>query len=359
MSVSAPDLLSKRDLAACRESLRHGSRSFHAASHLLPMSLRDGATALYGFCREADDAIDQTDRPAEALVLLRERLRCLHAGVPFDLACDRAFSAVVRRYGIPEEIPAALLEGFAWDAENRQYTDFPSLLSYAARVAGTVGVMMACVMGVEEPRLLARASDLGVAMQLTNIARDVGEDARAGRLYLPLAWLEAEGIDASEWMAAPVFGPGIARVVARLLKAADTLYRKAEDGIAGLPLACRPAMYAARYLYAGIGHQVARNGFDSVSTRARVSRPRKLWYLTRAIAATPGLPSRDHSPTVPEAMFLVRAVAGSAADALGTPRTRSIPWWNLDARVERLIAIFERLERRERDSDPIRIFEAS
>ncbi|MBM4227049.1 MAG: phytoene/squalene synthase family protein [Gammaproteobacteria bacterium] len=359
MSESASELLEAADIATCRELLRHGSRSFHAASHLLPSALREGATALYGFCREADDAIDQTSEPAQALVTLEHRLRCLHAGAPFDIASDRAFAAVVRRYRIPHEIPAALLEGFAWDAENRRYADFPALLAYAARVAGTVGVMMARVMGVDEPRLLARASDLGVAMQLTNIARDVGEDARAGRLYLPLAWLAAEGIDERAWLAAPEFNPGIARVVARLLEAAETLYRKAEDGIAGLPLACRPAMYAARYLYAGIGHQVARNGFDSVSVRARVGRTRKCWYLTRALVSTLRLPSRDHSPTVAEAMFLVRAVAGSAADALGTAPAAVVPWWNLDARVERLIAIFERLERRERDTQSMRAVGAS
>ncbi len=359
MSVSLPDFPAESDLAACRELLRHGSRSFHAASHLLPTHLREGATALYGFCREADDAIDQTAEPLRALETLQKRLRCLHAGEPFDIASDRAFAAVVRRYAIPHEIPAALLEGFAWDAENRRYPDFPALLAYAARVAGTVGVMMARVMGVDEPRLLARASDLGVAMQLTNIARDVGEDARAGRLYLPQAWLAAEGIDERAWLAAPEFNPGIARVVARVLEAADTLYRKAEDGIAGLPLACRPAMYAARFLYDGIGHQVARNGFDSVSVRARVSRLRKLWYVTRALAATPLLPSRDHSPTVPEAMFLVRAVAGSAADTLGTAPPAVTPWWNLDARVERLVAIFDRLERQEREANSIRVVGAS
>ena len=125
--------------------------------------------------------------------------------------------------------------------------------AYAARVAGSVGAMMTVLMGIRDPATLARACDLGVAMQLTNIARDVGEDARSGRLYLPRAWLRAEGIDPDAWLAAPIFTPAIGHVVARLLRAADQLYRRAEDGIAGLPRGCRPAIFAARHIYAAIG----------------------------------------------------------------------------------------------------------
>ena len=96
---------------------------------------------------------------------------------------------------IPRALPEALLEGFAWDAAGRRYETLDEVEHYAARVAGCVGAMMTLVMGRRDPAILARACDLGVAMQLTNICRDVGEDARAGRLYLPLAWLRDNGID--------------------------------------------------------------------------------------------------------------------------------------------------------------------
>ena len=121
--------------------------------------------------------------------------------------------------------------------------------------------MMALLMGVRTPEGLARACDLGVAMQLSNIARDVGEDARMGRLYLPQAWLVEAGIAPDARLAAPVFSPALGAVVRRLLDAADALYRRVDAGVARLPLACRPGINAARFLYAEIGHEVARSGF--------------------------------------------------------------------------------------------------
>ena len=179
--------LDSADMAACRALLKGGSRTFHAASKVLPRRVSDPAIALYAFCRLADDAVDLGDNRAAAVERLKERLDRAYRGQPMDQAADRAFADVVARFSIPREVPEALLEGLAWDAEGRRYETLPELYAYAARVAGTVGAMMTLVMGQRTPEIVARACDLGVAMQLTNIARDVGEDARAGRLYLPLA----------------------------------------------------------------------------------------------------------------------------------------------------------------------------
>ena len=121
------------------------------------------------------------------------------------MAADRALASVIARYAIPRAVPQALLEGFAWDREGRRYETLADLTAYAARVAGTVGAMMALLMDERRPEVLARACDLGVAMQFSNIARDVGEDARAGRLYLPQEWLREAGLDPEAWLAAPVF----------------------------------------------------------------------------------------------------------------------------------------------------------
>ncbi len=128
-----------------------------------------------------------------ALGRLQDRLARIYAGNPYDAAADRAMADIVRRYAIPAELPEALLDGLAWDAQDRKFEDLSDVFDYAARVAGTVGVMMTLMMGVRSPDALARACDLGVAMQLTNNARDVGEDARAGRIYLPLRWLREAG----------------------------------------------------------------------------------------------------------------------------------------------------------------------
>ncbi len=261
-----PDRGAAADLAACRATLRAGSRSFLAASLLLPRRVRDPAAAVYAFCREADDAVDlgavDLGGSADAVARMRERLDRVYAGQPLPAPADRALARVVARHDIPRALPEALLEGFEWDAEGRQYEDLPGLLAYAARVAGSVGAMMVVLMGVRVPEVVARACDLGVAMQLSNIARDVGEDARAGRLYLPLQWLREAGVEPQAWLARPACTEGVGAVVQRLLRIADELYARADSGIARLPAACRPGIRAARLLYAEIGREVERAGLE-------------------------------------------------------------------------------------------------
>jgi len=271
------------DLAACRIALRNGSKTFLAASFLLPRGVHEPASALYAFCRLADDAVDEQDDQSSAVDRLRERLTQAYAGRPQPHAADRALAAVVARYAIPRSLFDALLEGFEWDVRGRHYDTLDELHDYAARVAGTIGAMMALLMGVRSQEGLARACDLGVAMQLSNIARDVGEDARMGRLYLPRAWMIEAGLDPQAWLERPEFSPALGGVVQRVLDAAGALYARVDAGVARLPLACRPGINAARFLYAEIGHEVARQGLDSVARRARVPAARKAWLLLRAL----------------------------------------------------------------------------
>jgi len=340
--------LNGRDQLACREIIRQGSRSFFAASLLLPRRVAEPACVLYAFCRLMDDAVDLEDgRPQgmarmEAVAMLAARLDRVYAGQPLLRPADRALSEVVAQFDIPRALPDALLEGLAWDAEGRRYDTLEELHAYGARVAGAVGVMMALLMGKRAPETLARACDLGMAMQLTNIARDVGEDARAGRLYLPLAWLREAGIDPDDWLAAPVFTPALRGVIARLLAEAERLYRRANPGIASLPLSCRPAIQAARVLYREIGRELARRDLDSLSRRAVVSGGRKLALLPQALAAALRSGGAAAEPVRPEAAFLIEAVAVTRSSEV-----RAVAWWNLPARSLHVIEIFERLERRQ------------
>jgi phytoene synthase len=335
-SSSDETFASADDHRANAEAIRTGSRSFYAASWLLPAYARRPAFGLYAFCRLSDDAIDE-EGGAPALGRLQSRLDSAYAGRPYDHPADRAFADIVRRHHIPREIPQALLEGFAWDCEGRVYPDIESLHAYAARVAGTVGAMMTLLMGVRESAALARACDLGVAMQLTNIARDVGEDARAGRLYLPLDWLNEAGIDPQDFLAAPAPSAALSRVVARLLAEADRLYARSRDGVARLPPRCRPAILAAASIYAEIGREVARAGGDSVTARARVSGRRKLALLAAAATQAATLTRGAARPCLPATAFLVEAVARMRPPAPPTFETRFV----------RVLEIFERLERAE------------
>lgn len=302
-----------RDLERCRAILKEGSKSFHAASLLLPERVRDPASAVYAFCRVADDAVDHASPRAapEALARLRDRLDRAYRGSPQDHPVDRSFARVVEAHRVPREVPEAMLEGFAWDVQGRRYDGLAGVLAYSARVASTVGVMMTLLMGRREAGVLARACDLGAAMQLTNIARDVGEDARGGRVYLPLAWLREAGEDPDAWLAAPRFTPAVGAVTARLLAEADRLYARADAGVPMLPRDCRPAIRAARLIYSDIGRRVREAGHDSVGDRATVSSARKLALALRASRAALSR-SREPSPGDPDALdevrFLIDAV---------------------------------------------------
>jgi phytoene synthase len=299
------------DALACQVVLLRGSKSFAAASFLLPPRVRFPAGAVYAFCRVTDDAVDAAGSGAGVLTRLAQRLDRVYAGHPEENPVDRAFAAVVARYRIPRAIPDALLEGYAWDLAGRSYEDLDAVIDYAARVAGTVGVMMTLLMGPRDPVTLARAADLGVAMQLTNIARDVGEDARAGRQYLPAAWLREAGIVPEALLAAPAFSPPLGGVVRRLLAEADALYRRSEDGLPRLPRDCRVAIAAARYLYAEIGAVILAAGADSVSSRAFTTGARKLRLMGRALPWLVRSPAAAAAPPLPGVRFLIDAVSAT------------------------------------------------
>ena len=311
-------MIAPQDMAACRAAIRTGSLSFHAASRVLPARVRDPALALYAFCRVADDEVDEGTDKAGAVLRLRDRLDLVYQGRPRDGYADRAFAAVVEEFDMPRALPEALLEGLAWDAMGRRYDTLSGVLDYSARVAAAVGAMMCVLMRVRDADALARACDLGLAMQLTNISRDVGEDARAGRLFLPLDWLRAEGVEVDRFLSRPEACPGLRRVTARLLREADRLYQRSEAGVAALPFACRPGIFAARHIYAGIGGHVARAGYDSVTRRARTGRGQKLACLMLSgvrAAVSPVLPHAAvlHARPAAEVAFLVDAAARKGA----------------------------------------------
>jgi len=313
-------VIAPADLAHCTDAIRHGSRSFYAASKLLPARVRDPALALYAFCRLADDAVDLQAQKADAVMDLQDRLNRAYAGRPRNAPADRAFAAMVEAVEMPRALPEALLEGLAWDAMERRYETLSELRAYSARVASAVGAMMCVLMGVRDRGALARACDMGVAMQLTNISRDVGEDAREGRLYLPLDWLAEAGLDPEALLADPAPGPEIRAMVRRLLRESSILYARSEAGVRMLPLAARPGIFAARYIYAGIGGRIAAAGHDSVTRRARTGGAQKLGWTLLALGRSAGTLVMPCSPLLyarplPETAFLVEAAATGAAPA--------------------------------------------
>ena len=296
------------DMSECRRLLSHGSKSFYIASHFLPRALRESASGLYAFCRIADDLVDLGDDPRQALVTLHQRLDQIYDGRPDNHPIDRVLSQIVIDHKLPRGLLDALLEGFKWDTEGRDYHTLAEVCDYGARVAGTVGVMMAVLMGVKDHATLARAADLGVAMQLTNICRDVGEDARAGRLYLPRDLMREAGMDPEAFLCNPVPSPQLIQVLQKLLAEAERRYQLADEGIRQLPRSCRPGILAARRLYAEIGLTVVKNNYDSIGQRAVVSRARKLQILIGLIRGPAAAPEYMHEPCAAENQFLIDAI---------------------------------------------------
>jgi 15-cis-phytoene synthase len=295
------------DMALCRQMIRQGSKSFHLASLLLPLKYREDARCLYGFCRMADDLVDQADDPQAATAELKRRLDAIYGGAPGDNAADCAFADVVLRFGIPRAVPDALIEGFVWDAEGKHYETLSDVTAYAVRVAGTVGVMMSLIMGIRDTQALARAIDLGVAMQFSNIARDVVEDASLGRVYLPGVWLRDDGKTADDVRSFPVHGVSSATC---LVHVAEELYAQAVSGIALLPRRCRASINAARLLYRAIGLKACTLGHMS---RAVVGGKEKLLLVSKAVAQIPFLKKGLPLACLDEGQFLLDAVAQTSA----------------------------------------------
>ncbi len=300
------NLLSDEDRALCDEAIFSGSKSFDAASRLLPREVRTASRALYAFCRATDDLVDEGGMGRAGIVHLQKRLNAIYDAKPQDLPCDRAFEAVVRGYSIPKAIPEALIEGFEWDEDGRVYHTLDDLLEYAARVASTVGVMMATIMGCTDRHGFARAADLGLGMQLTNIARDIGEDAARGRIYLPLDWLREHDVSPEALLDGTADPKAVAGITKRLLSAADVYYDQALTGMGALPVNCRAAIKSAAFIYRDIGREIAVNGY-SLTRRAYTSKRRKIALIARAMATPMQMFSVGRSPADPSTAFLVNA----------------------------------------------------
>jgi phytoene synthase len=273
-------------------AIRKGSKSFSAASRLLQRDTRQSVVKLYAWCRHCDDVIDgqvlghasgNSGGNAGSIGELAE-LDCLtRRAYEAETLQHPAFAGlqeVVRQHGIPQRYPLDLIDGFRMDVQGNEYRDIGDLLTYCYHVAGAVGVMMAHVLGVRDRPTLDRACDLGMAFQLTNIARDVIDDASIGRIYLPRLWLDEAGIRPGE-IGLPSHRPALAGIVARMLAVAEPYYASAGIGITQLPGRAAWAIGTAHAVYREIGMEVLRLGPRAWDRRVSTSRPRKLALMVR------------------------------------------------------------------------------
>lgn len=260
---------------------RH-AKSFRVASWFLAPGVRDDAAVLYAFCRAVDDAADESPNRETALAALAELEAGLAQG---DLAVTRLVREMAARRGVSLVAAAELIEGARGDLALVRIPDDAALLHYAYLVAGTVGLMMCSLLGARDPRAQRRAVDLGIAMQLTNICRDVLEDAAIDRVYLPEDRLRAAGTSSEELIARGSPKEAVARVISDLLDMADQHYVSADAGMRDLPLRSRLAVVVASRVYRAIGVRLRARGCDPMRGRVIVSPLGKLYYAARGVVA--------------------------------------------------------------------------
>ena len=309
--------------AAADRLLAARGHSFHWARSLLSARHAERATRLYGFCRRIDDVADEATDVAAAQAALAVFRRSLQQG-----DCDDADIAditditdmlqLMRSCGIDPVVPLELIRGVEGDLGPVRVTDMDELLRYCYRVAGTVGLMMTAALDVTTPEALPHAIDLGIAMQLTNICRDVREDAMLGRRYLP-ATLVGPLEPAALIDPTPAISGIVTDALRRLLDTADHHYASGEEGLRYLPAGARTGILVAARTYRGIGAVLRARGFDCWSSRAAVSAAGKVAITLRALASTAAAqPGTARGP-----MALTQAVP----HAVPQPVPHAMPPW--------------------------------
>jgi len=289
-------------MAHATQTIEVGSKSFAAAAKLFPPATRRAVLMLYAWCRHCDDVVDgqelgfasvpvaqATHNAPFELDRLYDNTRRAYEGEPMRDPAFAAFQEVALGHAIAPRYAYDHLAGFAMDVNEARYRTIDDTLRYCYHVAGVVGLMMASIMGARDEAVLDRACDLGLAFQLTNIARDIIDDAAIGRCYVPDAWLIEAGIQ-PDLVALPRHRAALATVAARLVDHAEPYYASASIGLAALPLRSAWAIATARNVYRQIGVEVKRRGPRAWDKRVGTSKATKLRLL--ALGGLQALASR-------------------------------------------------------------------
>ncbi|EAQ27976.1 phytoene synthase [Erythrobacter sp. NAP1] len=290
-----------------RIAIREGSHSFHAAARLFDKTTRERAWLLYAWCRRCDDIADNQHMGGELgdqsnaedrLKSIRLLTRRALDGLPTADPAFDAFGLVAAEVGLTEQMAEDVIAGFQLDAADWRPRTEADMMRYCYHVAGAVGVMMAVVMGVDpkDKDTLDRANDLGLAFQLSNIARDIVEDDAAGRCYLPEMWLVEQDIEPGQHTK-PHHREELAEMAARLVDLVEKHEAAARVGAARLPFRSRWAVLSAARIYGAIGRKVRKRGIEAWNSRTYVPRWEKAWYGVRGFVSA--VINRPHEPDQP------------------------------------------------------------
>lgn len=273
---------------ACRDIAREEARNFYYGFILLPPERRGGIYAAYAFSRRADDCVDDDDsiqRRLAAVADRRDELDACYAGAPpADDPVLVALADTVRRFAVPRQHLDDLLDGVAMDLTVARYPDFPALKGYCDRVAGAVGLVSLHVFGFSDPRAPGHAADLGVAMQLVNIMRDVAEDAARDRIYLPADEMRAHGVSEADVLAG-VASPGFRALMHDQGERARDYFARGERLLPLLDRRARMCVSMLSGLYREILAAIEARGYDVFAGRVSLSTPHKLALMGRRTAS--------------------------------------------------------------------------
>ncbi|MBC7574216.1 MAG: presqualene diphosphate synthase HpnD [Herminiimonas sp.] len=262
----------------CQQKAAQSGSSFYYSFLFLPAERRRAITALYAFCREVDDTVDECTDVAIARTKLhwwRQEIGAMLAGTPTH-PVTRALQPHMAVYNLGGEHLLAIVDGMEMDLDQTRYLDFVGLQRYCWHVAGVVGILSASIFGVTDPRTLQYAEKLGLAFQLTNIIRDVGEDARKGRIYLPVNELQQHGVTAADILNAR-HSEKFEHLMQFQARRAQQVY---DEAFAMLPApdrrAQRPGLIMAS-IYRALLDEIERDGFHVLRQRISLTPIRKLW----------------------------------------------------------------------------------
>jgi phytoene synthase len=267
----------------CLDKVKQSGSSFTSSFRILSKERREAMTVLYAYCREVDDVVDECSDANVARTTLnwwRNEVAAIYGGKPTHPVCQ-ALVPVVTRYQLPQEHLLEIIDGMAMDLDQPRYADFKSLQLYCYRVASVVGLLSAEIFGYTDRETLKYAHDLGIAFQLTNIIRDVGEDARRNRIYLPMDEMQQFGVTAADILNARE-SAAFQKLMAFQIERARRYYQQAFDH---LPAADRKAQRAGLVMaaiYRAVLDEVERSGCHVLKERVSLGKAYKLWLAIKA-----------------------------------------------------------------------------
>lgn len=271
----------------CQQKAAASGSSFYYSFLFLPAQRRRAITALYAFCREVDDVVDECTDPqlaAATLAWWRLEVANLYAGKPSH-PVTRALAPAIGPFGIAEERLGEIITGMEMDLAHARYADFPALERYCYHVAGAVGLLSAGIFGYSDERTLDFARHLGTAFQLTNIIRDVGEDARKNRIYVPMEDLRTYGVSADDILSAR-YSEAFVELMRFEAARAKEFYARA---LAALPAADRRSQRTGLIMaeiYRTLLAEIERDGYHVLDRRTSLTPIRKLWLACRTWIST-------------------------------------------------------------------------